>query len=144
MYDLQWRFNSNPIVEQGVLNGEEIQEYKKLILKALQYIKDKIIWEQRYMNNQCKLENQDSTNRLFCEFIEFTVQDIIIEGTLKCCSSLIESDIILKVIKQNQCIAQYKAERKNKESEGFFQDEKSIGIRIYIKRNLMPNDVKLQ
>lgn len=151
MYDLQWRFNNNPIVEQGVLNGEEIQEYKKLILKALQYIKDKIIWEQRYMNNQCKLEilslkkeHQDSNNRLFCEFIEFTVQDIIIEGTLKCCSSLIESDIILKVIKQNQCIAQYKAERKNKESEGFFQDEKSIGFRFCIKRNVLPSDVKLQ
>lgn len=151
MYDLQWRLNRYPIVEQGVLNDKEEQEYKKLILKAVHYINDKIIWQQKNMNNQCKLEilslkkaNEDSKNRLFCEFIEFTSQDIIIEGTIKSYSGIEESDIVVKVVKQDRIIAEYKAEQKYKETEGFLKGEKSADFRFCIKRSKLPSEVKLQ
>lgn len=54
MYELQWRLGVNSLVEQDVLQTEEIEKYKELILKALQYIDNKIIAEQKNLLNNYK------------------------------------------------------------------------------------------
>lgn len=151
MYDLQWRFNNCPIVEKGVLNNKEEQQYKRLIIKALHYINNKIIWQQRYIDNRCKLEilslkngYHDSNIRLFCEFIEFTPRYIIIEGTIKSDIEIAESEIVLKAVGLNTSIVEYEAELKNQEIEGYLEDEKVVNFRFHIKRSELPNKIKFQ
>ena len=73
MYDLQWRLNQNPLVEQGVLTEEETVEYKELILKAIQYIDNEIILEQKNIDNNYKTailllkeKNRDKKQIVIC------------------------------------------------------------------------------
>jgi CDP-glycerol glycerophosphotransferase (TagB/SpsB family)/glycosyltransferase involved in cell wall biosynthesis len=54
MYDLQWRINRNPFVEPDVLTLNEAETYKALTLKALQYIDNKIIQEQKNLDDNYK------------------------------------------------------------------------------------------
>jgi len=54
MYDLQWRLNKNPLVEPEVLNQDDVEKYKLLIIRALQYIDNKIIQEQKNLDDNYK------------------------------------------------------------------------------------------
>jgi len=77
MYELQWRLGVNRLVEIDVLKNEEIQKYKELILKALQYIENNIIIEQKNLLSNYKtailLLKQENIEK---KRIEFYTDDI--------------------------------------------------------------------
>lgn len=54
MYDLQWRLKNKRLVAEGILTPEEEERYKQLILKALSYIDDSIIQEQKFITGGLK------------------------------------------------------------------------------------------
>ena len=54
MYDLQWRLRYKKLIEVDVLTEEEAERYKELIVKALSYIEDSIIQEQRFITGGMK------------------------------------------------------------------------------------------
>ena len=54
MYDLQWRLRYKRLIEEDVLTEEEVTRYKELIVKALSYIEDSIIQEQRFITGGMK------------------------------------------------------------------------------------------
>lgn len=151
MYDLQWRLNVNPIVQQGVLSHSEEEEYKKLVLKVLYYIDDQIIWAQKHIDNKCKLEivslkhqYEDSDSRQIFQFIEISSDYIIIKGVIKNSTGFGGAQLILKVETQNTSSIEYMAELTEKETEGFFKGERITEFRFDIKRNALPDDIKLQ
>ena len=109
MYDLQWRIIERPLVEVGILDQKEELYYKQLIIQALQSIEDKIIWEQKNMDNNCKIEvislkkqQDDSSIRLFYEFIEILPRQILIEGCVKGdLQQCVNAKLILKARNEN-------------------------------------------
>lgn len=128
MYDLQWRFNQHPLVKPGVLKADEELEYKELIHKAIQYVDDKIILEQRNIGNNYKMailsmkeENKDrkevvllpndakvyikeipsalaSSYSMILEFADIFSDEIIIEGHARFFTELNDVQVILKVV----------------------------------------------
>lgn len=55
MYDLQWRLNKQPLVEKGVLNEAEAEEYQNLLIEVVQYIDNDIIQEQKNLSDNYKI-----------------------------------------------------------------------------------------
>lgn len=130
MYDLQWRINQHPLVNMGVLKEDEVQEYKNLICKAVQYIDDKIVMEQRNIGNNLKMailslkeENKDRKEVVFLpndakvyineipsamassytavfEFIDIYEKEINIEGHVRFFVELDGIEVILKVMNE--------------------------------------------
>lgn len=126
MYDLQWRFNQYPLVNIGVLSEDEEEEYKMLLRKAIQYIDDKIILEQRNIGNNYKMallslkeENESKKEVVFFpddakvyigempsalassytmvfEFADIYSQEIIIEGCVRFFTEFDEIEVLLK------------------------------------------------
>ncbi len=128
MYDLQWRLNQHPFVQPGVLKEDEEQEYKRLIQKAIQYIDNKIILEQRNIGNNYKMailtmkeENKGrkevvllsndakvyikeipsalaSSYSMIFEFADILADEIILEGYARFFPELDDVQIILKSV----------------------------------------------
>ncbi len=127
MYDLQWRLNQKELVETGVLNKDDEEQYKCLIINALQYIDNKIIMEQKNLGNNYKMaimslkeENKAlkklefspddlkicigdissinaSTYTVTYEFIEIQPKAIVIEGYVRYFKELDDVEIVLKM-----------------------------------------------
>lgn len=140
MEDLQWRLNKNPLVQTGVLDGQEENTYKNLIVKALQYIDNKIILEQRNIGNNYKIallllkdENKGKEELVACpddlkicigdissayagsysmffEFYNITVQEVVMEGHIRCFANLRDVEVILKTCGEENTPAEYIAE----------------------------------
>lgn len=113
MYDLQWRIKKHPLVNAGVLPETEAEEYRMLLLQALQDIDDQIIAAQRNIDKSYKMavlllkeENRSkkeltvgenilrvgveevlsidaSDYALFFEFIEISSREMVLEGYVK-------------------------------------------------------------
>lgn len=126
MNDLQWRLKYKELVEEGVLTQEEVTRYKELLLKALSYIDDAIINEQRYINGGLKaaltlLKEQNRGRKeivpytqdvkicigdtaytaaafykAYYEFITISQQEIILEGNVRYAVELGDVEIFLK------------------------------------------------
>lgn len=126
MSDLQWRLNKYPLVEPDVLSEEEEKEYKSLIVKAIEYIEDKIILEQKNIGNNFKMaflslkqkncEKKElvflpndlkicmgdissanaSSYTMFFEFINITSEKIEINGHVRYFTELEDIEVILK------------------------------------------------
>lgn len=143
MYDLQWRFMEYPLVEQGILEQQAEERYKALINKALQYIEDKIIWEQKNMDSRCKLETiaqkkqqEDLNIQLFYEFIEITPRQISIEGCIKGQSQQLENaKLFLKIRDANISLEAFSAMPLEREQFRF---------RFCIRRERLPEKADLQ
>lgn len=151
MYDLQWRLGTEPVVEKGVFDQNKEERYKKLILKALQYIDDQIIWEQKHIDNKCKLEivslkyqHEDSGSRQIFEFIDISSDNIILEGVIKNYSGFGDAQLILRTEMENTSSIEYIAELTESEAEGFFEGERITEFRFDIKRNVLLDDIRLQ
>lgn len=143
MYDLQWRFMEYPLVEPGILEQQAEEYYKMLISEALQYIEDKIIWEQKNMDSRCKLETiaqkkqrEDWNIRLFYEFIEITPKQILIEGCIKGQSQQLEdAKLFLNLRDTNISLEALLAMPLEREQFRF---------RFCIERDLLPEQADLQ
>lgn len=128
MYDLQWRLNQYPLVKAGVLKEDEEQEYKNLIYKAIQYIDNKIILEQKNIGNNYKMailsmkeENKDrkevvwlpddarvyikeipsapaSSYSMIFEFADVFADEIILEGHARFFPEFSDIQIVLKIV----------------------------------------------
>lgn len=143
MYDLQWRLMECPLVEPEILDSKEEEHYKALIRKALQYIEDKIIWEQKNMDSSCKLEamslkkqQRDLGVRVFYEFVEIMPRQILIEGCIKGdLQQFSDINLILKVRNTDICLEALRATSLEREQFRF---------RFCIKRDLLPEKADLQ
>ena len=139
MYDLQWRFNQYPLVEPNVLLLEEVEEYKALLRKALQYIDDEIILEQKNIGNNYKMAilsmkeiNQNrkeiafypndarifineipsaaaSSYTMSFEFAELLPEEVIIEGHIRFFVEFEQIEFILKAWNEEEIFAEYQA-----------------------------------
>lgn len=128
MYELQWRIKQNPLVNKDVLSMDDEQEYKALILKALQYIDNNIILEQTNIAQNYKTalvlkkEHKKEPELIACkddlqigikgdltsarvgthymtyEFIEIYQDKIIIEGHVRYPGALDDVKVLLKEI----------------------------------------------
>lgn len=140
MYDLQWRIKKHPLVNAGVLPETEAEEYRMLLLQALQDIDDQIIAAQRNIDKSYKMavlllkeENRSkkeltvgenilrvgveevlsidaSDYALFFEFIEISSREMVLEGYVK---YFVEPDgigVVLKGTCEGDVFAEYKAE----------------------------------
>ncbi len=150
MYDMQWRLNADAVVEFGVMQETEEQKYKEMILNALRQISDKIIWEQRNIDNRCKLEilslkhMDDSNVRVFLDFIEWESESIKIEGTVKFHSDVPITDLFLRTAEESMPVFEYRAVLEEKESAGFFQDERIAAFRMNIAYGELPDKTSFQ
>lgn len=128
MYDLQWRFKQNPLVNQGVLDKKDEEKYKDLLLKALQYIDNNIILEQNNLPQNYKTalmlkkENKKEIELIACkddlqmgikgdltsvrvgthfmtfEFIEIFNDRILIEGHVRYPEGLSNVEVLFRVV----------------------------------------------
>ena len=126
MYDLQWRLNKYPLVEQGVLDNEEEKEYKALLIEAIQYIDNDVIQQQKNLSDNYKtaifmLKEENRNNNVLeylkddvriCagdtvsagmasysavyEFLTITSTEILLEGYVRCFQELGNVEIVLK------------------------------------------------
>jgi len=126
MYDLQWRLKKHPLVDIGVLSKEEEEKYRSLLIKALHYIDNNIILEQKNIGNNYKTailllkeENRKKQEFEICpqgiricindiasagisdyymtfEFIYFLSNEIIIEGHVRYFAELDNPEVIFK------------------------------------------------
>lgn len=126
MYDLQWRLKVNTLVAPEVLTEEEEEQYKKLLLKALSYIDDRIINEQKSLtgNYKAAIMASKETNRgmkqveaypddikicirdmvftamatysVYFEFLTITKDEIKLEGFLRYAAELEGMEIYFK------------------------------------------------
>lgn len=140
MYDMQWRINKYPLVEKGVLEEKDEQKYKALLLKVLQYIDNKIIFEQKNLGNNYKMamlalkeQNKHSKELMFeindlevcigdfvsakassytmvLEFLYIFEDNIEIEGYVRYFAELNDIEVILKTKDENVDFIEYKAE----------------------------------
>ena len=143
MYDLQWRIIERPLVEVGILDQKEELYYKQLIIQALQSIEDKIIWEQKNMDNNCKREvislkkqQDDSSIRLFYEFIEILPRQILIEG---CVKGDLQQCVNAKLI--------LKARNGNISLEALWitpLEQEHLRFRFCMERDILPEKAELQ
>ncbi len=126
------------VVPQAVLLHKIAQ-----IRKALQYIEDKIIWEQKNMDSSCKLEamslkkqQRDLGVRVFYEFVEIMPRQILIEGCIKGdLQQFSDINLILKVRNIDICLEALRATSLEREQFRF---------RFCIKRDLLPEKADLQ
>lgn len=126
MYDMQWRLKNKKLVEEGVLTPEEKEHYRELLLKAISYIDDSIIQEQKYINGGLKaaitlLKEQNRGRKevvpytqdikicigdtaytaaafykVYYEFFAIGKTEIVLEGFLRYSIELGEVDVYLK------------------------------------------------
>ncbi len=140
MYDLQWRLKKHPLVNTGVLTKAEEEEYRNLLLTALQYIDDQVIAAQRNIDKSYKMailllkeKNQSkkeltvdenilrvgvedvlsidaSDYALVFEFIEISSREMVLEGYVKYFAEPDGIGVVLKGICDGDVFAEYKAE----------------------------------
>ncbi len=126
MYDLQWRLRRNPLVNPDVLTKEDEQKYRELIIKALSYISDGIINEQKHLSGGFKaaitLAKEQNRGKkelavytqdikiciediaytaaafytVYYEFITVTEREIILEGHLRYAAELERVEVFFK------------------------------------------------
>ncbi len=138
MYDLQWRFRQMPLVEPGILREEEEERYKALLKKAILYIDDSIIDEQKNINGNLKaailmLKKENKMEMAVCpddlricmgdmcytavasyvvffEFLSISQEEIQLEGLVRYFAGLEDAEVILKVVEGVDREWEYKAQ----------------------------------
>lgn len=150
MYDLQWRLNKYPLVNLGVLEEEQQQEYKKLIRQAIQYIDNEIVLEQKNIGNNYKIailslkdENKQkkevvfekndakvclgdvssayaSSYTVFFEFISILSESITIEGYVRYFNELNDIEVMLISLDEEVEPVEYRAELIDREEKCTF------------------------
>ncbi len=140
MYDLQWRLKKYPLVNAGVLNKAEEEEYRFLLVKVLQDIDNHIIVEQKNIDNCYKMailclkdENRNkkelvveesslrigidnifsvdaSECTMMYEFVDIFSEEIVIEGYVKYFVDFGDIGVVLKGEREGSVIVEYKAD----------------------------------
>lgn len=119
MYDLQWKLTQE-LLPDGLLDDDEITEYKNIISDILSYIDDKIIFAQNSMysehmyfallkkyNNQMQVEDLLSTEKIRSvniDFVEEKENTILIDGQIKLLSNEFAEEKIYYKINDSEYI----------------------------------------